>query len=131
MPKWIIIALIIIILYIAFQRTRKDTPIFYRKKMLGNYNARTIPPFGIYVLESQRNNSALLNHERIHWKQFKEKGLLGFYIDYANQLAKHGYDAMPMEIEARVNESDYCRENYTDCVRNGLSNTVYNPTFRN
>ena len=45
-------------------------------------------------------------------------------------MKQFGYDKMPMEMEARANESDYCKENYTECVRNGKSNTVNNPNFR-
>ena len=45
--------------------------------------------------------------------------------------AIHGYDANPYEIEARYRESDFCKSNYTFCVRNGLAKTVHNPNFRN
>lgn len=45
-------------------------------------------------------------------------------------MKQFGYDKMPMEIEARKNESDYCKNNYTECVRNGTAKTVYNPNFR-
>ena len=34
------------------------------------------------------------------------------------------------EIEARENESEYCKLNYTECVRTGESVTAYNPNFR-
>jgi hypothetical protein len=42
----------------------------------------------------------------------------------------NGYDKNSYEVEARVNESQYCRYNYTECVRTGESSTAYNPNFR-
>jgi len=117
-------------IYTLIQRSRKDPPIYVRKKLAKNYNARTIPPFGIYIKESQKDNQALIDHEKVHWRQFRRRGLSGFYIPYFIQLKKYGYDGMPMEKEARANESDYCKENYTHCVRTGLSRTVFDPNFR-
>ncbi|WP_051364337.1 hypothetical protein [Flavobacterium limnosediminis] len=109
---------------------KKRPPVYYRKNLTGGYNAKTIPPFGIYILESQKENKALLEHELIHWKQYQEKGLFKFYFDYYNQYNSYGYDNMPMEIEARANEDDFCRTNYTHCVRNGLAKTIFEPNFR-
>lgn len=98
--------------------------------MAGNYSARTIPPFGIYIKESEKDNQALIDHELIHWKQYQDGGLLNYYLTYASQMKQYGYDKMPMEQEARTNESDYCKENYTECVKDGQAKTVYNPNFR-
>lgn len=117
-------------IYNAIQKNRKSPPVFYKKNILKNYNARTIPPFGVFISEKEKNNNELLQHELAHWKQYQEKGLIGYYRDYSKQMKEYGYDKMPMEIEARYNESDYCKENYTECVRNGESNTVNNPKFR-
>lgn len=118
------------IIYNAYQRRRKDTPIFIRKNLAKNFNARTIPPFGIYVKESEKDNKALIEHEKIHWKQYQERGLINFYSQYAKEIKQYGYDKMPMEKEARKNETEYCKENYTECVRTGQSQTVFNPKFR-
>jgi len=118
------------LIYVAVQRNRKDPPIYFKKKLSGNYNARTIPPFGIFILESERRNLDLIEHEKVHWKQFQELGLIGFYSKYAKQMKEYGYDGMPMEKEARFNESEFCREHYTECVRSGLSRTIFNPNFR-
>ena len=116
--------------YNYVQRNRKKPPVFYRKKLAKNYNARTIPPFGIFIKEDEKNNKELLEHELTHWKQYEEKGFIDYYVDYTKQMKQFGYDKMPMEIEARKNESDYCKNNYTECVRNGTAKTVYNPNFR-
>lgn len=120
----------IAIVYNSFQKRREDPPIFYRKKLKGNYNARTIPPFGIFIKESEKDNKALLEHELVHWKQYQEKGFIGFYNQYSNEMKEYGYDGMPMEKEARKNETEYCKDNYTECVRNGTSKTIHNPEFR-
>lgn len=123
-------ALGLVALILKNQSAKKAPPqIFYRK---GNfrYNAQTLPPFGIYINESHKNNQALLKHELIHWKQYQDKGLLKYYFDYTTQLLKHGYDSMPMEKEARTNESRFCKNNYTECVRTGKARTVHNPNFR-
>ncbi len=115
-------------LYNHFQKIKPGK--VYVRNMKGNYNARTVPPFGIFISESQKNNSELIAHEQHHWQQYQKMGLFGYYSTYAKQMKQYGYDAMPMEKEARTNENDYCKENYTDCVRKGLSKTVSNPKFR-
>ena len=117
-------------IYNNIQKKLQIPPIRIRKSLNKNYNARTIPPFGIYVKESEKDNYALIAHEIEHWKQYQSMGLFNYYLTYISELKKHGYDNMPMEQEARKNESDYCKDNYTECVRNGLAETVYNPDFR-
>ena len=108
----------------------KKPPIYIRRKLPKGYNARTIPPFGIYIKESEKNNKELIEHELIHWRQYQKNGLIDYYRRYLRELKRWGYDKMPMEQEARKNETKYCRQNYTECVRTGRSKTVYNPNFR-
>ncbi len=117
------------VIYNEFQK-RSEPNIFYRKNLAGNYNAKTIPPFGIFIKESERGNTALLEHEKVHWKQYREKGLVKFYYQYIKELKTYGYDQMPMEKEARANETEYCKNNYTQCVREGKAKTIHNPKFR-
>lgn len=124
------IGLIAFLLYNTKQKNRNNAPVFYKKDFVKNYNARTIPPVGIFIKESEKENKALLEHEKVHWKQYQKRGLIKFYTDYYSQLKKYGYDKMPMETEARYNESEYCKKNYTECVRNDKANTVFNPNFR-
>ncbi len=119
-----------LVVYNMIQKKRNQPPLFVRKKLLNNYNARTIPPFGIYLKESEKYNNELLKHELVHWRQYQEKGLINFYRDYFIEMKNHGYDKMPMEKEARKNETPFCQENYTYCVRTGKSNTIQNPKFR-
>jgi hypothetical protein len=123
-------ALLGAIIYNAIQRRKDVPPVYVRKSLSGNYNAITIPPFGIFITEKEKDNQALLDHEMVHWRQYQQMGLIPFYLEYARQKKEYGYDKMPLEIEARHNESLYCQTNYTDCVRNGSAVTVYNPDFR-
>ena len=103
-----------------------------RKKLPYNFNAQTLPPFGIFIQEEDRNNQSLINHELKHWAQYQKTGALIFYLRYMVQKATYGYDKMPLEIDARlsVGESQYCAENYSECVRNGDAITIYEPDFR-
>ena len=81
---------------------RKYPPkIIYRNGLFGNANGRCLPPFGIFIDESQRGNRELLNHELVHWYQYKKLGLLEFYMGSIIQNIKYGYDNAPLEIEAR------------------------------
>lgn len=124
------ISLAVLAVYNLIQRGNDNPAIIVKKKLMKGFNAQTIPPFGIFITEAQKNNISLIEHEMMHWKQYQKKGLIVFYYDYYNELKTYGYDKMPMEIEARFRESDYCKLNYTDCVRSGKSVTVFNPNFR-
>lgn len=116
-------------LFSEVRRTGK--PWLFYVAETGCYNARCIPPFGIIMNQKFKGNQKLMDHEMVHWSQFQRMGLARFYIQYAKELRAYGYDGMPMEIEARYHENDYCKANYTYCVRNGLAETVYNPNFQN
>lgn len=116
-------------IYNERQKKNSSPTIYFIKKMQGNYNGRCVPPFGIFIHESQRNNQNLINHELVHWQQYQRLGLLKFYSEFNKQIKQYGYDLAPLEIEARYAENDYCRYNYTECVRNGQAVTVHNPQF--
>ena len=88
-----------------------------------------VPAVGIFITEKEKDNQELLNHELIHWKQYQEEGLL-MLPKYLSEILKNGYDGNTYEVEARENESEYCKYNYTECVRTGKSVTAYNPNFR-
>lgn len=89
-----------------------------------------MPPVGIYVKASQQANAELLKHELIHWQQYQRMGLLPYYFNYTKGMIMQGYDKHPMEMEARANETEFCKNNYTACVRNGTARTVSNGKFR-
>jgi hypothetical protein len=115
--------------YSMNQRKRKPNLII-KKSLPFGFNAMTVPPIGIFIRRDQVENGALLQHEVIHWNQYRRRGLLPYYLGYFSEMMKYGYDGMPMEYEARINENDYCRKFYTDAVRMGAAKTVYNPAFR-
>ena len=115
----------------CFNQRKNNTPkIFYRKRLVNNYNGYNIPPFGIFIKESEKDNKALIEHEKIHWKQFQKEGLIPFLFNYSKEQITEGYDKNKYEIEARTVEDDYCKLNYTECVRNGTAKTADNPYFR-
>jgi len=121
----------LLVAHLILRQLRKQQPtINYVDRVPLNFNAVTVPPIGIYINKNQQANAALLKHELVHWQQYQRMGLLNYYLQYAKGHLVNGYDLNPMEIEARANESDYCKANYTSCVRNGTANTVQLKTFR-
>jgi len=113
-------------------RSSKEPKINFVEKLPGNYNAQTIPPFGIDIKISERENQRLIAHELEHWNQYKQTGAIIYGLKYCLQRVFYGYDNMPFEIEARksAGENPDCIGNYTECVRTGKALTVYNPNFR-
>lgn len=130
MKKSFLYALGALGVYTIFRRYSNKIPVYYVDSIAANFNARTIPPIGIFIKKSQKDNIDLLNHELIHWKQFQKLGFINFYTTYISEHIKNGYDNNRLEIEARKNESNFCKNNFTACVRSGESKTVYNPNFR-
>lgn len=94
------------------------------------FNGFVIPPFGVFIRKEYQQSKELELHELVHWKQYQREGLFQFLINYARETKHFGYDGNKYEIEARYRESDFCKSNYTYCVRNGKAKTVYNPNFR-
>jgi hypothetical protein len=125
----VVIGIIILIVQYSDYTINNTPRIIYKKKLLNNYNGFILPPFAIYIKESERNNLALHQHELEHWKQYQNEGM-SFLINYGIFSKKYGYDRNPYEINARLVENGYCKLNYTECVRNGMSKTAYNPEFR-
>ena len=125
-----LLAIAIIALAIKDHNARNNPPPIIVTEDMGKFNAKCLPPFGIYVSKEQANNERLLEHELVHWNQYLQRGLVGYYADYAGQYLQYGYDQMPMEKEARFRENPFAREYYTYAVRNGLAETVYDPNFR-
>jgi hypothetical protein len=123
--KYFILSISAILVYSEVKR-RQSPKVYFVDKLPFNYNALCLPPIGIFITKNNAHNEYLIVHELIHWKQFKKLGLLAYI---ANSILTD-YDKNKLEIEARINENDFCRKNYTYCIRNGLSKTVYNPSFR-
>ncbi len=109
---------------------RRGPKIFYVTGLPFGFHAMTVPPIGIFVEVDQKENLLLLQHELIHWEQFKKFGWLGYYLQYGLEYVTAGYDNMSMEKEARFLETDFCKNNYTACVQDGTAATVTDPEFR-
>ncbi|MDT9500409.1 hypothetical protein [Capnocytophaga canimorsus] len=121
---------VFILLLVDYIIRNSKPKIYYRDNIIFGYNAVTIPLFGIFISSKEKDNLNLLNHELVHWQQYRRMGFILFYFRYFFEMIYYGYDASPMEIEARYIENDFCKLNYSHCVRNGLSNTVRNKDFR-
>lgn len=63
-----------------------------------------LPPLGVYILPERLHEAALVRHEAAHWRQARRLGLLRFYALYAWYTLRHGYQANPLEVEARAAE---------------------------
>ena len=127
--RYIIYGVVGFSLFSLYMRKRDKVNIYYVNRLPRNHNAITIPAVGIFIKESEKENKELLNHELVHWEQYKREGLL-MLPKYIIENLRKGYDENNYEVEARGNESEYCKYNYTKCVRTGKAITVYNPNFR-
>lgn len=65
------------------------------------FHGVTLPPFGIYILEEKLSDVRLVDHEQVHWEQYKRMGLVRYYLTYLWQVMRYGYWNAPMEREAR------------------------------
>ena len=75
-------------------------------KIPGKQMAITFPPFGIFIEseyqnENTNNNCSILNHEMVHWEQYKRMGLFSFHYNYLKLYFKYGRINNWMEEEAR------------------------------
>lgn len=90
----------------------KHPKIFYSKWFPFYFRGIMIPFIGIVIKEEYKTSTRLMNHEMIHWYQFKRMGVILFITRYVFQLIFIGYDTMPMEMEARQNEEEHIKWNY-------------------
>jgi hypothetical protein len=93
---------------------KKEPKIFYVEKLIPPFRGMTIPPFGIFIKKQYKGDESILNHDKIHWKQYQRMGLFLYYFRYLIQLILIGYDTMPMEMEARQNETEKDKWNYRE-----------------
>lgn len=121
--------------FVAFVDARRALPVppvYVARALPGGYNAICLPPFGVFVRAEHAHNRALIEHEAAHWRQFRERGLVGWYAEMAAQYLFDGYDRAALEVEARVAAGEHpdCLYEYTACVRDGRATTVHAPRFR-
>jgi hypothetical protein len=95
-------------------KNKKQPKIYYVSWVIPPFRAMTVPPFGIFVKKKFKGDKQILNHDLIHWKQYKRMGLFMYYFRYFMQLLLIGYDTMPMEMEARQNDDDTTKWNYRE-----------------
>lgn len=127
----LLVSLVILLLYSVKQRKNDNPRVFYKDRLPFGFNGFVIPAIGIFIKKDHKDSDHLLRHELVHWQQYQREGMIPFLYNYTKEQLKNGYDANPYEIEARYEESEYCKNNYTECVRKGDALTVYNPNFRN
>lgn len=128
----ILLAVGAFVLYNEHQKKNNVPRIFYRRRLLNNHTGLTVPPIGIFIKESEKNNIRLLHHEMVHWQQYQREGLINFALNYRKEQKANGYDRNKYEIEARKKSGEKCDciTNYTECVRSGKALTVHNPALR-
>jgi len=61
-----------------------------------------LPPIGIFI-QRDSDSERLRQHEIVHWYQYTERSVLGFYFGYLYYWVRAGfsYRNHPWEIEAR------------------------------
>jgi len=64
-------------------------------------------------LLKHKGNKKIVEHDKIHWQQYKRMGFLWYYFRWVFEMIWFGYDKSPMEIEARANEDEYTKQNYS------------------
>ena len=100
-----VVVLVIFLSIFSSYKIKKDTPVTYVDSLPGSIMAMTLPPFGIFIEEKYVNDGdapgSILAHERIHWLQYQELGLFGFYNKYINGWLRHGRIYNEMEEDAR------------------------------
>jgi len=95
-----------IVLYVVFLNSsaKNREPKFITMPLPGDRKAVTMPPFGVYIEKDVKDNEQVIKHEKCHWKQYQDKGLINFYKEYIQLKANHDYNDNPMEQECFIAE---------------------------
>ena len=100
-----VVVLVIFLSIFSSYKIKRDARVTYVDTLPGSIMAMTIPPFGIFIEEKYIDQGdakgSILAHERIHWLQYQELGLFGFYNKYINGWLKNGRLYNEMEADAR------------------------------
>ena len=65
------------------------------------FRGLALPYIGIIIKEEYKDDELLIKHEKVHLEQMKRMTFLVYVIRYIIQFIFIGYDAMPIELEAR------------------------------
>lgn len=102
----VILILFILISVFSLYQIKKEASVKYVRNIPGSMMAITIPPFGIFIEEKYINegedNGSILAHERIHWLQYQEFGLIKFYFKYLSGWIINGRIYNELEKDARA-----------------------------
>ena len=66
--------------------------------------------YGVIVSLDCANNLRLLAHEFVHVAQYERLGREAFLEEYIRQIAEHGYQNAPFELEAEAKAIKACRD---------------------
>jgi hypothetical protein len=66
--------------------------------------------YGVIVHRDCAINLRLLAHEFVHVAQYERLGKEGFLQEYIQQIAAHGYQNAPFELEAEANAIKACHD---------------------
>src|SRR5260370_19747515 len=66
--------------------------------------------YGVIVRRDCAKNLGLLAHEFVHVTQYERLGREGFLQEYIQQIAAHGYQNAPFELEADTKAEKACRD---------------------
>ena len=66
--------------------------------------------YGIIVRRDCANNLRVLAHEFVHVTQYERLGREGFLQEYIQQIATHGYQNAPFELEAEGKAVKACHD---------------------
>lgn len=74
----------------------------------------SLAPFGIFLRREYLKRKKTINHEKIHWQQQLEMGVIFFYIWYILEWliklfrwGNRSYNELSFEREAYVHDRDY------------------------
>ena len=110
-----LLILLILLGIIGNETLKKNNRTFIVTKLHNGYRGAFIPPIGTFISKEHANNDLVIAHENCHHKQYQSLGLFGFVLKYFTQLIEDGYDDMNLESECRINESQFCKDNYSIC----------------
>jgi|TARA_R110000823_G_scaffold201757_2_gene332604 hypothetical protein len=102
----IILVFVTVIITSHYINFNEEPPIRYINfELPDKMMAVTIPPFGILISNKYQSEGGgpgtVLAHEKIHWLQYNELGLVNFYYYYITDFVKCGRINHPMEVDAR------------------------------
>jgi hypothetical protein len=82
--------------------THRPAPLVIRWWLRATGFSAITMPWRVAYYRDWPPDRGLVAHEEVHLEQIERYGALGFTARYLWLLMRHGYEAHPMEIEARI-----------------------------